>query len=290
MIQLTVAVRQMTAGVLGGLLLTGCQPSAPADRAAPPPSSRQPSATPTVAATGPGLTPRQRLMALADTTAAVPADATTDLPYTYLHTQTWARASTVIARFDQRQWRAADGSGREITRRLPDLPGVDRQPQSTDRQLFTHAAEKLTRHPTGELRPYLANPPTDPVALTAALMTGVPIGHPVYPRVLASSIVGLSKSQYLTREQRTATLRALAGIPGIAYQGKTTDLAGRAGLAFTVTAGGSTSTLVVDPHTGELLAAQEQFTNHRPGLFSYVLILERGHTEVAPSTAGNASR
>ncbi|MFI0796957.1 CU044_5270 family protein [Micromonospora rubida] len=286
MVKLTVAARQLAAGVLGGVLLTGCQPTTPADRAAAP---RQPSAPPTVAATGPGLTPRQRLMALADTVAAVPADATTDLPYTYLHTQTWARASTVIARIDQRRWCAADGSGREITRRLPDLPGVDRQPQPTDRQLFAQAAETLTWHPVSDLQPYLANPPTDPVALTAALTTGIPIGDPVYPRVLASGVVGLSISQYLPRQQRATALRVLAGIPGIAYQGKSRDLAGRAGLAFTVTteeSPPSTSTLVVDPHTGELLAAHERVTGRRPGLFSYVLILERGHTNVAPSTAG----
>ncbi|WP_432049447.1 hypothetical protein [Verrucosispora sp. NA02020] len=37
--------------------------------------------------------------------------------------------------------------------------------------------------------------------------------------------------------------------------------------------------LIIDPTTGELLAAHERISGSiTPGLFSYVLILARGHT------------
>ncbi|MGC4770482.1 hypothetical protein ACLQ25_16105 [Micromonospora sp. DT44] len=35
---------------------------------------------------------------------------------------------------------------------------------------------------------------------------------------------------------------------------------------------------MIDPRTGEILAAQERVTGRRPGLFSYVLTVERGKT------------
>ncbi|MBM0273958.1 hypothetical protein [Micromonospora tarensis] len=44
-----------------------------------------------------------------------------------------------------------------------------------------------------------------------------------------------------------------------------------------MTADGSTTQLIINPGTGELLSAREQVSGTRPGLFSCVLILERGH-------------
>ncbi|XTZ15378.1 hypothetical protein ACQSSU_28785 [Micromonospora echinospora] len=146
-------------------------------------------------------------------------------------------------------------------------------------RLLDTAPPKVHRCSADELHPYLAEPlPTDPTALTALLAPQELATEPAYPRVLTSGIVGLATSQYLDRGQRAATLRVLAGIPRIAYLGESTDIVGRAGFAFAVTADGTTSTLIIEPRTGELLAAQEWVnTTVRPGLFSYVLILERGH-------------
>ncbi|MEV4481740.1 hypothetical protein [Micromonospora coxensis] len=239
-----------------------------------------------MAATAPGLTPSQRLTTLAATIDATPADATTGLPYTYLHTQTWARATNAITRTDLRRWRHdADGSGQEITRRLPDVPGINHRPQPDEPTLFAKARETSTRHRAGDLHPYLPTPPPlDPAALAGLLTPRELAAESAYPRMLTGGIVGLATSQYLNREQRAACLRVLAAVPGITYAGASTDIAGRPGLAFTVTADESTSTLIVDARTGELLAAHERLTGQRPGLFSHVLVLERGHTTKAGAT------
>ncbi|WP_233599739.1 hypothetical protein [Micromonospora sp. M71_S20] len=235
---------------------------------------------PPPAATGPNLTAQQRLIALAASVAATPADDTTDRPYTYLHLQMWNRATNAIIRTDLRRWRrGADNSGREITRRLPDMLGVDHRPDPDERELFARAPQKTTQYGRDALRHYLPEPPpTDPTALAHALAPPILANEPAYPLLLASGIVGLATSQYLNQEQRTATLRLLASIPTITYQGETTDIADRTGLTFAVTADGSTWQLIIDGRTGELLAAHERVTGKRPGLFSYVLILERGHT------------
>ncbi|WP_334609869.1 hypothetical protein [Micromonospora sp. CPCC 205546] len=271
-------------GLLGSVLLTACQSGPPANRSKPtpaPPSQPQPpTPMPPSAATGPNLTAQQRLTALATSVTATPADHTTDQPYTYLHLQMWNRATNAITRTDLRRWRrSADNSGREITRRLPDMLGVDHRPDPDERELFAHAPQKTTQYGQGALRHYLPEPPpTDPTTLAHALAPPILANEPAYPLLLASGVVGLATSQYLNQEQRTATLRVLASIPTITYQGETTDIAGRTGLAFAVTADGSTWQLIIDGRTGELLAAHERVTGKRPGLFSYVLILERSHT------------
>ncbi|MEU8327564.1 hypothetical protein [Micromonospora sp. NPDC048839] len=269
--------------LLGSVLLAGCHTSTPAAQtgattASPATSSRP--ATAHTAVTGPGLTAAQRLTALADTISATPADGTTGLPYTYLHIQSWTRATNAITRTDLRQWRRnTDGSGQETTRRLPDLPGLDHQPARDDRTLLTQASETTTQHPPGSLHPYLTEPlPADASALAGALAPLQLAAEPAYPRMLTNGVAALASNQYLNRDQRAKSLRVLATVPGITYRGQTTDLAGRVGLTFTVSADGSTSQLLVDPGSGEILAAHERLTGSRPGLFSYFLILERGHT------------
>ncbi|MGW5081440.1 hypothetical protein [Micromonospora echinospora] len=302
------APTRLVVGLLGSVLLTACQSGPPTGRSTSTPASpsqpQPPTLLPPSVDTGPNLTAQQRLTALAASIAATPADDTTDRPYTYLHLQMWNRATNAITRTDLGRWRrGADNSGRETTRRLPDLLGVNHPPDPDERKLFAHAPQKTTQYGRGTLRHYLPEPPpTDPTALAHALAPPILAKEPAYPLLLASGIVGLATSQYLNQEQRTATLRLLAGIPTITYQGKTTDIAGRTGLSFAVTADGSTWQLIFDGRTGELLAAHERVTGKRPGLFSYVLILERGHTttdadmpgnhvgDVLPSTAQNAAR
>ncbi|CCH17771.1 hypothetical protein [Micromonospora lupini] len=218
-------------------------------------------------------------MALAADIGATPADDTETLAYTYLHTQSWTRATNVITRTDLRRWRHDDGSGREVTRQPPNVRGLTHRPNAKERDLFAVATVHARRCAPGELRPYLPDPlPTEPSALTNALAPRELADEPAYPRMVVHGIVGLTTGQYLNQEQRAATLRVLANVPHIAYQGFATDIAGRVGLGFMVTADGSTLELVIHPRTGEVLAAHEQVAGARPGLFSYVLILERGHT------------
>ncbi|WP_328384395.1 hypothetical protein OHQ88_33505 (plasmid) [Micromonospora zamorensis] len=276
--------RRVAASVLGSVLLTACQPNAPTAPAPKPATSpmprHQPTALPSSTVTGPGLTPHQRLTTLAANISTTPADGLAGLPYTYLHVQSWTRATNVITRTDVRRWRRdADSSGREITRRLPDVPRVAHSPKPDERERFAAARETTTRYAAGELPPYLPSPlPTDPGTLADMLAPRQRAGEPAYPRMLAGGIVNVATTQYLDRGQRATTLRVLASVPNVAYQGEMTDLAGRAGLGFTVTGDGSTLQIVVEARTGEVLAAEERLIGNRPGLFSSVLILERGHT------------
>ncbi|MGW0504050.1 hypothetical protein [Micromonospora sp. NPDC003241] len=283
MTHLILPARRLLTALLGGslVLLTACQNNgtAPVGPDTTPPPSPQPATFPPTAATTAGLTAQQRLELLATTIGATPDDTTAGLPYTYLHLQTWARATNRIVRSDVRRWRHADGSGREVIRRAPALAGVEHRPRPGERALFDHAAPTTRRHRAGDLHPYLSEPvPADSARLARLLVPAELVGEPAYPRLLAGGVIGLATSQHLDRSQRATALRVLARIPGITYGGPTTDLAGRAGLAFRVTAEGSTTVLVIDPSTGELLAAHERVSGIRPGLFSQVLILMRGHS------------
>ncbi|MET8090789.1 hypothetical protein [Micromonospora sp. NPDC005220] len=273
------------------LLLTGCQSNTPAGdtpvRRESSAAESQPAAVASTSASGPGLTPQQRLMLLAENIEGTAADETVGQPYTYLHIQTWARATNAITRTDLRRWRHdADGSGQEIVRRLPELAGVTHRPGRDEPKQLAHAPETSTRHLANTLHPYLPEPlPTDAGTLAGALAPRELAAEPAYPRMLAGGIVTLAASQYLDREQRATVLRVLASVPRITYLGHTSDVVGRRGLGFAVSADGSTSQLVIDPRNGEILAAREELTERRPGLFSYVLILERGRTNGAGISA-----
>ncbi|MEU6072521.1 hypothetical protein [Micromonospora sp. NPDC047074] len=285
----TVPARRLAASLLGGVLLAGCHTSTPTHQTPAPTTSAATGSRPAIThptVTGPGLTPSQRLTVLANTIAATPGDDTTALPYTYLHTRSWTRATNAITRTDLRHWRRdTDGSGRETTRRLPDLPGLDHQPEGEEQALFARAPETTTEHLPGGLHPYLPEPLLrDANTLAGALAPPELAADPAYPRLLVNGVVAHATSQYLNRSQRATSLRILATIPGITYRGQSTDIVGRTGLAFTITADGSTSQLLVDPGSGEILAAHERLTRRRPGLFSHVLILERGHTTHAGTT------
>ncbi|MFG3702292.1 hypothetical protein ACGF5C_31050 [Micromonospora sp. NPDC047620] len=295
MTHLTLPARRLLTALLGSLvLLTACQNDGTATSRpdAAPPAAQRPASSPATAATAAGLTARQRLELLASTISAAPADTTGELPYTYLHLQTWARLTNTIVRTDVRRWRHdADGSGREIIRRAPDLRGVDHQPTPEEHRAFSRAPQRSLRYLAGQLHPYLpGGVPADPGKLANLLAPPKLVNEPAYPRLLTGGVVGVATSHYLNQQQRATALRVLAMVPNITYRGTTTDLAGRSGLSFQVAADGSTSTLVIDPATGELLAAKEWIDGgRRPGLFSYILLLDRDRagtdSPTSPTTA-----
>ena len=298
MIHLILPARRLLTALLGGslVLLTACQNNgtAPSGPDTTPPASPQPANSPSTAAE---LTARQRLDLLATTISATPADTTAGLPYTYVHLQTWARATNTIVRSDVRRWRhETDGSGREIIRRTPPLRSVNHQPTPEEHHDLSRAPQQSLQYRPGQLHPYLpGGVPADPSELATLLAPPDLVDEPAYPRILAGGVVGLATSHHLDPQQRATTLRVLATVPDISYRGTTTDIAGRPGLAFQVTADGSTSTLLIHAATGELLAAKEWIDGpRRPGLFSYVLILNSGRTSstdspLSPATSAAAT-
>ncbi|MGC5054577.1 hypothetical protein ACLQ2S_24355 [Micromonospora sp. DT48] len=299
---LTPMARNLLTTLVGGavVLLAACQ-SGP-DTAGPRPdaagsaaTATPPASPPARAATDAELTAPQRLTVLADTLPSTPGDSTTTLPYAYLHTQTWNRATNTIVRTDLQRWRhTGNHSGRDVIRTAPDLRGVHRQPTRPERSLFDDAEPRTIRYRPGELHPPLPETfPADPDTLIAHLVPPELAAEPAYPRLLVDSVVRLATDSYLDQQQRAATLNVLAAVPGITYRGTTTDLAGRTGMSFQVVADRSTSTLIIDPVTGELLSAAEQVDGPRPGLFKFVLVLARGHSATdhdLPSTPGSKVR
>ncbi|SCL32977.1 hypothetical protein GA0070615_2168 [Micromonospora aurantiaca] len=217
MLRATVPTR-LVVNLVGSALLADCfasTPGHPTPAPTTPTATGSRSATTHPSATGPALTPWQRLAALAD-----PIDTT---------------------------------------------PG--------------EAPRKTNEHLPGGLHPYLPEALLkDADVLAGAVAPRELATHLAYPRLLISGVVTLVSSQYLNQAQRTTSLRVLADISGITYRGQSTDLVGRTGLTFTVTADGSTSQLLNDPQSAEVLAAHERLTGRRASLFSYVLILERDHT------------
>ncbi|GAB3824471.1 hypothetical protein ACFPIJ_63380 [Dactylosporangium cerinum] len=68
--------------------------------------------------------------------------------------------------------------------------------------------------------------------------------------------MNLYVEQYLDRAHRSAALRVLADVQGLTYAGPMTDLAGRTGVAFTLTEPDHQYTIMLNPQTGQLLALQ----------------------------------
>jgi hypothetical protein len=67
--------------------------------------------------------------------------------------------------------------------------------------------------------------------------------------------LAVARMQYLDGPQRAALLEVLAAVPGVVLDGHRTDLTGRPGLAFRFVNSPDLLTVVVDGHSGEILAA-----------------------------------
>jgi hypothetical protein len=215
------------------------------------------------------------LIAVADLIAPVPADNTVGR-YTYVEVNHWSRRDqTDIVPFAERRWRADDGSGRVVTRELPAIPArtftVDQIP-GTD---FGKATPRVEDFAPGGITWGIAGPvPTLPRDMSALLRGGQPGGAP--PEVQLDFYAGLFGWDYLGRDSRAAALRALAVVPGLVYEGETTDRAGRLGIAVSLTTAGVRLLLIVDRHSAELLATERSV----PGFVvdDYTLFLHRDHT------------
>jgi hypothetical protein len=170
------------------------------------------------------LSARERLLWLAGAAQAAGGDGGGGR-YSRIHLQRTARS----VRIDSERWRGPDGSGRLAERRLgtPGAPVV------------------RTDYPPGSLRLRTGEPfPTDPAALVTALTRGQPGDGPT---AVVTGLLDTIGIRYLDRAERAATLRALAGLPGLAFAG-----AGPHGLEFTVAVGDERLRLDVDGATGEV--------------------------------------
>ncbi|HEX8632450.1 MAG TPA: CU044_5270 family protein [Catenuloplanes sp.] len=267
-------VRALTALGASALTLTACTQPHPAslehtDRITPSAATAPPSASVPPSA-------GDRLRHLADTITAQPGD--TKDPhthrYSYLRTQSWDRATAEVARTDETWWRAADGTGRAVTRRLPARRDLTRMPTAAEQRQLAAAEASTDQYPDrGRLSGILAEPlPTDPGVLTAKLFEHQPAD--TGPQALLWAFCDLARYHYLDRDVRAASLRVLATIDGLTYAGETRDLAGRTALAFRLDSANNRDTILLDPRTGRLLARTQNVTTSPPALFTHAVFLD----------------
>lgn len=242
----------------------------------------------------PGLTTVQRLTQFAAQVQDADTDALTGR-YTCRRLQSWGRQTTDVHREDVTLCRnRTDGSGLEFGRTLPNRPGLLPLPDGSDRPLSATAPLYIQHHAAGEYGLVPEPVPTDPAELTDAVL----MHHPerlaqAGQEWLVRQLMHLLLEQYLDRPHRAAALRALAGVQGLAFAGPMTDIAGRSGMAFTLSAPNGLYTSIFNPQTGQVLAFIEvvpetrSIKTIRPGLWGYDLLLDLRRQELLPGPSGS---
>ncbi|BEL12921.1 hypothetical protein Q0Z83_111120 [Actinoplanes sichuanensis] len=224
-----------------------------------------------------------RLAAMADTITAIPADTRTAAayPYSAVHTQQWSITGDTIEAHDVIIWRAADGTARTNTRKLALHRDPAHFPDRAERQRLATAPAQIVDYPLANgarLDAVITEPvPHDPRAMADALSTQH--GTVCRRHVLFDRYLQLADGFYLDQPARAATLRLLATIPDLTFDGIARDLLGRTGWAFVLTRPGqhTTDTIVIDPATGVPLTAATAEANARHPR-RITLYLERDRT------------
>jgi hypothetical protein len=166
--------------------------------------------------------------------------------YAYTQTRQWATnvassggtTTLDVQLWQYQRWAAPDNSGRTITITQP-----------TEDQARTDESYR-----PGELPVHVARLATDPGLLAAQLNAIQPFANG--PQSALRAWDDLNAWSSPNRAQRTAALTVFRDTDGIDFNGTTHDRAGRTGIALTVTSdnGGTRDLIILDPHTGELLA------------------------------------
>ncbi|MFJ9446316.1 CU044_5270 family protein [Kitasatospora sp. NPDC101235] len=202
-------------------------------------------------------------------------------------------ASAIVAT-ESEGWVDPDGSAHSTSRaEAPEFPNEEARQYWKDHGWPTEAGKlEVNDEPAGSrARMWDDRPPTDP----KVLKTWLEQGHPVEngPAETLAAITDLLRERVLSAPERAAVLRVLADVPGLAYQGTTTDRAGRTGKAFSLDGdhGGlpKRHTLIVDPVTGRIIGDEETLTKSAgklgvpiPSVISYTVYLA-ADTEPAPT-------
>ncbi|MEV0408402.1 CU044_5270 family protein [Actinoallomurus sp. NPDC050550] len=270
------------------------------------PGTKARAATPPLLAYHDGGSTRARdvLLRLAERAERQPDTAGTGR-YAYVRTRNWAlddqgnakgEISSAVIAMTSEQWLAADGSGRQRYEWGPPYFPTER-----DRRLW----EKTEKDDGGIVAPGKADhrfgPHGIPFGLAWSTLSDNPetLRKQLYaanPNSDEGQVERLVDIDHLYSEQpirpavAAAALRVVADIPGLHYDGTTTDRAARAGVAVSVEWNGSDIpqryTLIFDPHTGRLLDSEQVLTravkgwNVRvPAVISYTVFLKSSFTK-----------
>ncbi|MGI5213377.1 hypothetical protein [Plantactinospora sp. CA-290183] len=253
-------------------------PSPPSASQQPPPSA--PPACP--------VQPRPvlpQLCALAAAITAVPADSHPG-PHIEVDSELWARSTDRLLG-SREVWRHTKGRPATLTeRRAPGPVGLTRPPNASERARLARAEPVPA---SGDPQALVPEPIlVDPRALAAQLAAHAP--PQAHTQTLLSNLSRMAAQQYLNRGQRAAVLIVLATVDGVHYAGPTRDIAGRSGVAVTVTSARSTWQIIVDPTTGELLSYTETITaGYRRGIWAIRLYLSRSRHHTPGPVLAQAS-
>lgn len=213
---------------------------------------------------GPAATALTTIAAKASAAPAAPQPGT----HEHLVTLSWdlwteidgerVRNAVVVTRTES--WRGADNSGRVVVSyQEPQFPaGSDRW--SRLRGVPDGGTHRTDYAPGRFPAMWPAQPPAD------HLDTWLAIGHPAAngPAETLVAVTDLARERVLTPATRAAVLRVVAGLPGLTYEGRVTDRAGRQGEGFSLVSDHSglptRYTLIVAPETGVLLGYESMLT------------------------------
>jgi hypothetical protein len=149
------------------------------------------------------------------------------------------RSGTVLTH--AQHWRARDGSGRSITSSYP--------------QAGNPGADDIYR--PGDVPDADGSLPTDPGLLAARWNNTQPLSSG--PQYTLRALADMNLWRSPDRAVRAAAITVLKDTDGINYHGNITDRAERTGIAVSATSdnGGTRDLIILDPHTGELLAYEK---------------------------------
>ncbi|GAA4580844.1 hypothetical protein GCM10023194_10340 [Planotetraspora phitsanulokensis] len=239
------------------------------------------------------------LNGLADTAARQPDTAVAGTEH--LKTRGWylnssvkdGKTTSAVVPTERETWTAPDGSAHSVRRAgAPEFPTTKALDHWKKQGWSTKPGRpEVSDTPAGaDSRMWKDRPPTDPEALKTWLEQGHPADNgPAETLVAITDLVG---ERVLSAPERAAVLRVLATVPGLQYEGTTTDRAGRTGKAFSLDSdhGGlpNRKTLIVDPADGRIVDDEETLTESAgrlgvpiPSVISYTVYLE-ADTRPAP--------
>ena len=162
-------------------------------------------------------------------------DRSDDRPNTYVHLQRWTIETTspaleLIASDEQLWWRPDQAAITTNTKLPPQPPGKQAAqwllgPPSAD-------ATEVVEHPPGSYSLLIDRPSADVAVLKRQLESQEPASNG--PQATPRAIAAFAQFHHFDPRQRAAALYALADVEGIRWRGKTTDRAGRPGVAISV--------------------------------------------------------
>jgi len=233
--------------------------------------AHQPVIAPTTPDTTRPARPQLRALAKAVTTSACDR---AEGAYAYVQIRQWVisnTATTGTALLQYQHWLAADGSGRSTssTTREP----ADENPPTDE--TFPPGASPVDPAPLNN----------DPAILAARLDSINPFA--LGPQSPLHVLAELNQWQTPGRHVQAAAVAVLRDTHGLTYHGVVTDRAGRPGIAIAASShnGATRDLIILDPHTGELLAYEHTamrdpgaLGNTRPTVLTYTLYITHTHT------------